>query len=310
MIIYNSNKNTFIKYVEKGVISDIVYDAFRKRLGDVSISEQLSWKHSLRHMYNVLNTADIPDNSGIAIEYRLPYTSKRIDFIISGKNIDNSEHAMIVELKQWQESKTVSGKNSIVKTYVGNAEREVTHPSYQAWSYAKTLQEYNKVVQEKNITLHPCAFLHNYLIVGDDRIIDQELFEIIKEAPIFTQADVKKLRFFIAKYIKKSDDNSIIFRIDGGKIKPSKSLQDALASMLRGNQEFIMIESQKIIYEDIMYEVNHLRRDTQDKKVFIIKGGPGTGKSVLAINLLSDIISEDKLAVYVTKKQCSSKCLF
>ena len=164
-------------------------------------------------MYNVLNTPTIPDDSGIAIEYRLPYTSKRVDFIISGKNTDNSEHAMIVELKQWQEAKTVKGKNSIVKT----------HPSYQAWSYSKTLQEYNKIVQEENITLHPCAFLHNYLIVGKDPIIDEEFFEIIREAPIFTQADAKKLRSFIAKYIKKSDDNSIIFCIDGGKIKPSKS---------------------------------------------------------------------------------------
>lgn len=87
--------------------------------------------------------------------------------------------------------------------------------------------------------------MHNYLIVGKDPIIDEEFFEIIREAPIFTQADAKKLRSFIAKYIKKSDDNSIIFRIDGGKIKPSKSLQDSLASMLSGNQEFIMIESQK-----------------------------------------------------------------
>lgn len=310
MIIYNSNKNTFMKYVEKGIISNIVYDAFRKKLGEVSISEQLSWRNSLRHMYNVLNTPTIPDDSGIAIEYRLPYTSKRVDFIISGKNTDNSEHAMIVELKQWQEAKTVKGKNSIVKTYVGNAEREVTHPSYQAWSYSKTLQEYNKIVQEENITLHPCAFLHNYLIVGKDPIIDEEFFEIIREAPIFTQADAKKLRSFIAKYIKKSDDNSIIFRIDGGKIKPSKSLQDSLASMLSGNQEFIMIESQKIIYEDIMYTVNHLKNDTQGKKVFIIKGGPGTGKSVLAINLLSDIISEGKLAVYVTKNSAPRNVYF
>ena len=111
MIIYNSNKNTFMKYVEKGIISNIVYDAFRKKLGEVSISEQLSWRNSLRHMYNVLNTPTIPDDSGIAIEYRLPYTSKRVDFIISGKNTDNSEHAMIVELKQWQEAKTVKGKN-------------------------------------------------------------------------------------------------------------------------------------------------------------------------------------------------------
>lgn len=310
MIIYNSSKSTFIKYVENGSISDIVYASFRKKLGEVSLSERRSWRYSLRHMYAVLNTPTIPDDSGIAIEYRLPYASKRIDFIISGKDSDHSEHAMIIELKQWQEAKAVPNKNSIVKTYIGNAEREVTHPSYQAWSYAQTLREYNAIVQEENIELHPCAFLHNYVVVGEDHIIDQEFFDIIKEAPIFTKTDAERLRSFIAKYIKKSDDNSIIFRIDGGKIKPSKSLQDALASMLHGNKEFIMIESQKIIYEDIMYAVNRIKNDSQEKKVFIIKGGPGTGKSVLAINLLADIINEDKSAVYVTKNRAPRNVYF
>ena len=108
-------------------------------------------------MYSVLNNKLIPDDVGVFIEYRLPYQNRRIDFIVSGKNLDDSEHAVIVELKQWTEARAVEHKH-LVKTFVGHADREVSHPSYQAWSYAATLNEYNQVVQEDNIELHPCAF--------------------------------------------------------------------------------------------------------------------------------------------------------
>ncbi len=310
MIIYDANKSTFMKQVRDGSIGEEVYRCFRKRVGEVSPSEKLAWRNSLRNMYSVLNNELIPDEVGVFIEYRLPYQNRRIDFIVSGKNLDDSEHAVIVELKQWTEARAVEHKH-LVKTFVGHTDREVNHPSYQAWSYAATLNEYNQVVQEDNIELHPCAFLHNYVVIDEeDPIIDANLFEEINQAPIFTRDDTKKLSDFVASFIRKNDDKHIIFRMDCGKIKPSKSLQDALSSMLQGNREFIMIDSQKVIYENIMSAVNRMRYDKDEKKVFIIQGGPGTGKSVLAINLLADIIHDDKSAIYVTKNSAPRNVYF
>ncbi|MGL5649115.1 MAG: DUF2075 domain-containing protein, partial [Clostridium sp.] len=79
-----------------------------------------------------------------------------------------------------------------------------------------------------------------------------------------------------------------------------KSLQDALALMLDGNEEFKMIDGQKVVYENI-------KRNTKksvlsgEKIVYIIQGGPGTGKTVLAINLLVKMLNENLLSYYVTK---------
>ncbi len=300
MIIYESDKATFMKYVEQGIIGDKVYEYYSKKVGNIKPSEILAWRNSLRNMYSVLNTNAIPNNAGIAIEYMLPYQYSRIDFIISGKDIRDDEHVIIVELKQWTEAKAVVEKH-LVETFVGGTFRELTHPSYQAWSYAEILKEYNKTVQEDNIQLHPCSFLHNYVVIGKDQLLDTIAYPEISSAPIFTKDDALELQQFILKYIQKSDENNIIFRIDSGKLKPSKSLQDSIAKMLEGNREFIMLDSQKIIYENIMHAVNHMKNETHSKTVFIIKGGPGTGKSVLAINLLADIINCDKSVAYVTK---------
>lgn len=74
----------------------------------------------------------IPSTSGVAIEYNVPLTSKRVDFIITGYDAQDREHADIIELKQWEAAEVVPGHDALVRTYVGHAMREVTHPSYQA----------------------------------------------------------------------------------------------------------------------------------------------------------------------------------
>lgn len=84
------------------------------------------------------------------------------------------------------------------------------------------------------------------------------------------------------------------------KIRPSKSLQDALSSMLQGNEEFIMIDDQKLVYETALEMARKSYRDG-NKRVLIVKGGPGTGKSVLAINLLVKLTNENMVCSYVTK---------
>ena len=187
-----------------------------------------------------------------------------------------------------------------VNTFTGGGLRDVNHPSYQAMTYADLIRDYNVNVGNKKIQVRPCAFLHNYYFTEDDALLKPKYQDYIKEAPIFSASDVLKLRNFIKKYIQVGDNKEVLYEIDSGKIKPSKMLQDFLSSMLQGNQEFHMIDSQKIAYEyAIKYAVNTML--SQDKNVFLVKGGPGTGKSVLAINLLVELNNRNMTCFYVTK---------
>lgn len=132
MIVYSSVKTEFRQDVQKNLIGDKILAAFRRSLGhSTSTSEINSWKNSMMFMSNILEDEDIPDDTGVAIEYRIPQTSKRIDLIITGSDENKKSTVVIVELKQWSEAKLTS-KDAIVKTYLGGGEREVNHPSYQA----------------------------------------------------------------------------------------------------------------------------------------------------------------------------------
>ena len=96
----------------------------------------------------------------MAIEYKIPQTAKRIDFILTGQGRDRRDTAVIVELKQWTEAEATE-QDGVVETFVGGGRREVTHPSYQAWTYAALIRDFNETVQEGDIELRPCAYLHN-----------------------------------------------------------------------------------------------------------------------------------------------------
>ena len=301
MIVYEATKQIFIEDVVKDKIEENIDRKFYERMGyHTSEGEKNAWNNSMQYMMKVLIDNNIPENVGIAIEFKIPNTSKRIDFMISGKDGELKNTAIIVELKQWTEVDIVSGKDGIVSTYTGHALREVAHPSYQAWSYATTIEDYNETVQDRQIDLHQCAYLHNYLTVTPPTLLSDSYNEYLEKAPAFIKGDVEKLRGFINKYIKYGDDKETLYMIENGKIRPSKSLQDALSSMLQGNQEFIMIDDQKLVYETALEMARKSYRDG-NKRVLIVKGGPGTGKSVLAINLLVRLTNENMVCSYVTK---------
>lgn len=302
MLVYEGIKESFIDEVDLGVIADRIRDKYIEVLKrKPSPPEFNSWKNSMQYMRGVLNDNEIPNNTGIAIEYNVPPTGCRIDFIMSGyKNSDSN--VIIVELKQWDKATEVEELDGIYKvnTYTGGALRDVNHPSYQAMTYANLINDYNEYVQNNKVNVIPCAYLHNYYFEKDDTLLSENYKAYTDQAPLFGHSDVMKLRDFIKKYISNGDDGKLLYEIDHGRIKPSKMLQDTLVKMLEGNQEFYMIDSQKVIYEYAL-KIAKDSVNTNTKNVMIVRGGPGTGKSVLAINLLVELTHDGKTCFYVTK---------
>lgn len=297
MLVYTSDKNHFQNDVLSNDIENIILDNYKEKTGrNTAKSEIASWKNSLTEMFKVLSDSSIPDDAGIAIEYHIPQSSKRVDFIITGHDDYKNDSVVLIELKQWDSVK-MTDKDGIVVTRLKGGEVETAHPSYQVWSYKRLLENFNETVEEEKILLNPCAYLHNY---KDDGIISNVFYkEYLEKAPIFLRPDTLKLREFIKKNIKYGDKNKIMYRIDNGRIRPSKSLADQLVGMISGNNHFVMIDEQKIVYENAV-RISKTATESK-KKVLIVKGGPGTGKSVVAVNLLVELTKQKLSVKYITK---------
>ncbi|WP_241430832.1 DUF2075 domain-containing protein, partial [Halalkalicoccus jeotgali] len=275
-----------------------------KGLGIGSESEVRSWENSFQYMHKVLSGSDLPDDAGVAIEFKIPLTSRRIDFLISGYDEAGNANVAIVELKQWdgKTTETVADQDGIVKTFLGGGIRETIHPSYQAASYAQLLRDFNTSIQEKPIHLYPAAYLHNFKPQYRETIDNQIYQPYTEQAPLYIRGDAKKLRSFLETQIDVGDDRETLYELSEGELRPAKTLQDSLLAMLEEQDEFTLIDSQKVIFETGVEMAQRSHRDGQ-KRVLIVDGGPGTGKTVVAINILSELIQNDLVAQYVSKNR-------
>jgi len=299
MIVYQSTKSRFLDDVFKHDIETVILAAYRGATGHkVPLAQVNAWKESLLAMAKVLNDQSIPDDCGLAVEYTIPQTSRRIDLLLSGSGEADQDNLIIVELKQW-ETATATEEDGVVTTWMGGGQVRTSHPSYQAWSYAEMLRGFNEAVYEGSVTLQPCAYLHNF----QDRTVLEgtQYADYVAQAPFFISGtgERERLRAFIARYIRRGDRGKLIIQIENGRIRPSKRLVDALLGMLAGKREFVLIDDQKVTYETALAKaaINSKNR----KQIVIIEGGPGTGKSVVAINLLAALTARRLLARYVTK---------
>jgi uncharacterized protein len=300
VIIYQADKRQFLKDVDADDIERVVLNSYTLRTGkNVSRQEIRSWASSLAYMGKVLHDDGIPDECGVAIEYTIPQTAMRVDFLLTGKTEDDEKCVVIVELKQWEKVKKTS-KDAVVSTRFANREQEVAHPSYQAWTYAALLKNFNEAVYAGGFDLRPCAYLHNYPEIGGD-INDICYAEHVARAPLFLagEKERQRLKDFIKRHVQKGDHGKTLYEMEGGRIRPSKSLAEGLLNMLRRNDEFLLIDDQKVVFELAMQRARQV--GDKGKRVLIVEGGPGTGKSVVAVNLLARLTESGMNARYVTK---------
>jgi len=295
VLAYLASKEQFLK--DAPTIEDIVERAVQKNLGmRVSESEKRSWQNSLGNaMSNAMRAPSIPDNAIVAIEYKLNFGKFRVDFLIAGMNSERKESLLIIELKQWTDIQ-FSDANDHVRTIFRGTLQDTPHPSYQASSYKHLLQSRNEYIYTTRMEVSACAYLHN---CRTSRVVSDPRFsEIILNAPIFLFGQVNDLQDLVKSKISEGAEIDLMRRVDSSAMRPSKQLADVLGPMLEGNAEFVLIDDQKTIFEKILLASRTIPKNK--KKVVIVKGGPGTGKSVIAINALAKLSGLRLNCLYVT----------
>lgn len=294
MIVYEATAKKFISDVDSNQILTEIEKAFQDKLGrGIPPSEVSAYTNSLPHMERVVRRSNVAEDCGILIEYKIPLTNFRIDFVIAGTDAQGNKNFVIVELKQWQKAIVAEG-DGLVESYTGSGQRIVTHPSYQALRYKDFISDFNEVIYGGAVKAYSCAYLHNYPTKEPEPLLDSKYEKVIQGSPIYFRDDQSKLEAYLAKYVKHGKGMNILYEINNGKIRPSKKLIDHVSSMFEGNQNYILLDEQKVAFETARSIANK-----KEKSVVIIKGGPGTGKSVISVNLVSSLLKDGLNAIFV-----------
>ena len=158
------------------------------------------------------------------------------------------------------------------------------------------MRSYNEYIYSNAVQVDACAYLHN---CDDPTIVkDDSYSEWIAESPVFIKGELEQLVDHVTTRVSSGDGIELLTRIDSSPIRPSKPLAEAVGNMLQGETEFVLVDEQKTVLERIVAAATKARVDT--KQVLIVHGGPGTGKSVIALNALSRLTALRMNARYVT----------
>ena len=244
---------------------------------------------------------------GVMIELTLPRTSSRLDCLIAGKDTSGCEQAVIIELKQWDEVKSCD-RDEMVEAVIGGGWTQTVHPSDQARGYHWFLNDLATVFSEGGVSLSSCSWLHNLPREKAGPLFDDEFGELIRETPCFTKDDSNAFDTFLSDRVGAGDGREVLEKIRTSRWEPSKKLLEHVAKMIDGESTFSLLDEQRVAFLKVMDSVR--RTSLADKKqVFIIRGGPGTGKSVIAINLFAELARAEKRVEYVTGSKSFTETL-
>lgn len=305
MILYCDTVKNFIDSCQgfNPVIGQMLLNKFKSNnLGGGGSSEYNSWIHSLPKVAEALKDPSIPKDANVGVEYKLIDTRQRVDFLIYGKDENDIENVVLIELKQWS-----SVKRSTLKDYVntdgGHGNDDYWHPSYQAYNYANIMKAFNEYIYTNNVEVNACSYLHNMPEGYETILNDDKSYPLVHIAPSFLEDDQKKLSEFIAKYIKKPYKQTL-YEIDGSRIRPSEAFSKMVADSIKGKPFFSYDAEQSYSVSKIVDEVQEAL-EKGERRTIIVKGGPGSGKSIVAINALGQLLhpqdgKERRNACYVT----------
>ena len=298
--VADATRNNIARRLESAFV-----EHFRHR---PSPAEVRSWEESLARLGLVVSSAKLTDH-GIFLEYQLPQNSRRIDALITGVDKDKRENAVIVELKQWQKSEP-SDAEAMVTTWLGGELRDKLHPSVQAQGYRDYLADMHSAFHEEPdpILLSACAYLHNYRASLDDPIRAPKFQDSVSRAPLFDATQGAELEDFLVARLSRGHGIPVLQRIEESKLRPSKKLLEHISAVVDGEPRFVLLDEQRVVFERTLTEAKKGFSGLR-KSVVLVQGGPGTGKSVLAANLLGKLSRADLHTQYTTGSKAFTETL-
>jgi uncharacterized protein len=218
---------------------------------------------------------------------------------VTGKDRASAAQAVILELKQWDQCQEAAGDNEVV-TFVGGRERDVLHPSVQAGRYKAYLQDSHTAFHDPlRLNLNACSYLHNYSYVPEDVLLAEKFNDVLADCPVFTADDVDPLVSYLQRRLEAGDTGEILRSVEESQYRASRKLLDHVGETIKGKSEYVLLDEQLVVFDRVKVTAEQGFRDKK-KTVIVVKGGPGTGKSVIALNLLGDLSTKGLNTHYVT----------
>jgi len=260
-----------------------------------SESEKRSWRNSLSELGALLMESNL-DSINVLLEYQLPYSSKRVDVILIGSDPKTGFPAIVaIELKQWTEATSFEGAEDIVRiSAYGN--RPILHPAIQVKRYCEYLCDFNRFASDEKTKVYGLTYLHNWLGARSKSIDSVPLTETSR---VFLGSERAQLRKYLEARLSGVHTDAYADSFLQSKVAPTKQLLALAADEIRNREQFQLLDEQQVAYSLVLKAVRDAEL-SNTKTVVVITGGPGSGKSVIALSLLGELSRRGKTCLHAT----------
>lgn len=292
MQLYSGSTADFLRHeAQREVVERLNVSFLDYYHHNAPISEQRSWQYSLHALSTQIKRSALTEH-GIILEMQLPLTSRRLDCMLTGINERRAEAAVIIELKQWSDAGYVEDEECVSVDYGPGRSKVQPHPSYQAQSYADYLSDNKAVFHESPVVdLTACSWLHNFQRNDQSPLLDSSKFgAILQKTPLFSADDSDALGTYLNSCVGQGKGLATLDRIVASRFAPSKKLMEHTAAMIKGEPVYVLLDEQRVAYQRIFTAARKAAKRANDRTIVLINGGPGTGKSVIAVNAMADLL--------------------
>jgi len=286
-IIYDAPQKIFFDEVLLNTFADSIQGNFLRLYGKrASGSEYNSWIDTGKVIKNLIELSKL-QHLYVSFEYQVPYTQKRIDCLLFGKSSRQKGVIIHIEMKQWQKVEALSCEGNFIETYVGGDTRKVVHPSQQVQGYHNYLMGFVEIFEEDLASLYGYAYCPNYEKLDGVGLFDPKYKEVVSKFPIYTKSDIRKLADRLNELLTQEDGFDIFNKFMESPIRPSRKLLDSASNVIKQESDFNLLDDQIYARNVIVDKVKKAGKG-DEQSVIIVKGGPGTGKTVIALHILAE----------------------
>jgi len=312
-VLYQASQAQFITDVERNFVSQKMRHTAEQAGIHSAENEIASWENNAPHVARLLTQCGAKD-SYVTFEFLVPFSRKRIDCMIYGKGEDNSENVIHIELKQWS-NKTVGIADSDgnfmtddaanrqpdevifnVEAFTGHANRIVAHPSQQVKGYQGYLSNFIEVFSNQEVSLTGLAYCYNYAKNANPSFLyDAKYATLLSQYPTYAKDQFDELTAKLTGLLKKGEGLSIFNKVIQSPIRPSKKLLNEVSTMIENGDtsSFALIDDQLVARNMILDKIRpYIKNGEFQKSVIIVNGGPGTGKTVIALHILAELAKQ------------------
>ena len=288
----------FFRSVKTNRIFTDLDQAFFSATGrSVGPGERASWFGSLPRLSGALELAGLPDSTFIGLEVQIPYYSERIDAVLYGHDAAGDALAVLVELKQWSAvDLTDDGRLAVA---MRNGLVQLAHPSFQVDGYRRHLTNFVRAFHNRPVVrVDCCVYAHNYP-GREGPLFDPQYSDVMVQAPVFCAMDAEALAGYMKARLGEDRGAEVVDRVRREGFAPSRLLIENASEMIRRQDVFTMLDEQIPAQQSIVRAMNDAIR-SKGKSIVLVEGGPGTGKSVIALDALGHAIRKKQVVHLVS----------